>query len=239
LILRHRLTAVAKKKLKSKRTKRILAKVATALGPWFLRSLRATWRVRRVDWENYQVLAPDGARPVYTMWHENVAAGSTGHLGEKLAVLISQHRDGEIIARAVHSMGFQSIRGSSSRDGAKALRQMLAELGSDTGMVFTPDGPRGPARRAAPGAVYVAGTTGRPLVATGYAASRQWRLNSWDKMAFPKPFARVFIAYAEAIWVSQEDLRQPKRVAELCEQLGERMNSMHELAEQRLAEESR
>jgi lysophospholipid acyltransferase (LPLAT)-like uncharacterized protein len=109
--------------------------------------------------------------------------------------VISEHRDGEIIARIVESFGFKTIRGSSSRGAARALIGIVRELERGSEVAVTPDGPRGPARRFASGALVAAQRVGVPIVGVGVFASSAWRLNSWDRFMIPKPFSRVQVAY--------------------------------------------
>ncbi|MCH2101927.1 MAG: DUF374 domain-containing protein [Planctomycetes bacterium] len=170
---------------KSKWTKRALAWLAGALGPWLLRTLGRSWRVRRVGQKYFDVTGPEGQRPVFVMWHQNAPSGSAVHRGEPLVVLASTHRDGEIIARTTRNLGYRTLRGSTSRGGARVLRELLTQADPAWGLVLTPDGPRGPRHSVAPGAIYIAAMSGRPVVATGLAAQRQWKLNSWDRMRFP------------------------------------------------------
>lgn len=229
----------ARRTKKSKWTKRFLAWLAGTLGPWLLRGLRLTWRIRREQTQHFQARGKDGQLPVYTMWHQNVPAGSAGHLGEPLSVLISSHRDGEIIDRTVRRMGFRSVRGSSSRGGARAMREMLASDDPRWGIVMTPDGPRGPRHSVAPGAIYLAAATGRPLVATGFAARRYWTLKSWDRMEFPKPFTRVAIAYDEPLYFDPEDLRDPEGLEQALQQLAASLHRAEDRAAHALNEEQK
>lgn len=190
---------------KSKWTKRVLARTASALGPGLLRLLGATWRLRVLHDARLDERGA-GARPVVAMWHENIPVGSVVGRGRRVAALISQHRDGAIIARVIERLGFRTVRGSSTRGGVRAVRSLLREADPDWALLVTPDGPRGPRHAMAPGAVFVAAATGRPLVAVGFAAKRAWRLGSWDRMLFPKPFTRVVAVFAEPIRLRPEDV---------------------------------
>jgi lysophospholipid acyltransferase (LPLAT)-like uncharacterized protein len=123
------------------------------------------------------------------LWH---------HRRQGIAVLISEHRDGEIIARAASALGFRTIRGSTYRGADRALAGLVRELRAGRDVAVTPDGPRGPAHHFAPGALVAAQRAGAPVVTVGAAAPRSWRLRSWDGFMIPKPFARITIAYAQA-----------------------------------------
>ncbi|RMH05003.1 MAG: DUF374 domain-containing protein [Planctomycetota bacterium] len=213
--------------LRKRILRRVSAALAGGLGPWFLRALSATWRVRRVGAEE----TIESGRPLtYGLWHESIPAGVALHRRYGLTVMISSHHDGELITRIVERLGFRTARGSSTRGGSRALREMLAASRHSNGLVLTPDGPRGPAHSIAPGVFFVAGATGRPLVATGFAASRAWRARSWDRMMLPKPFARVVVAYAEPIPVSRAAAREEELLAPLRERLAAAFDSAHAAA---------
>jgi lysophospholipid acyltransferase (LPLAT)-like uncharacterized protein len=117
------------------------------------------------------------------------------HRGEGVAVLISEHRDGELIAGIAQRLGFRSVRGSTSRGASRALVGLARTLGEGHDVAITPDGPRGPARSFAPGAIIAAHRSEAPILACGVFVRRAWRLRSWDRFCIPKPFARVIIAY--------------------------------------------
>ncbi len=122
---------------------------------------------------------------IYLLWHENIVLAAYAYASLRIPVLISSHRDGELVAQVVQRLGGVAIRGSSTRGGATALRQMLQE-GKDRHLAITPDGPRGPRRVMQRGAVFVASVCGMPLVPMGIAFRRPWRLKSWDRMAVPR-----------------------------------------------------
>lgn len=226
------------RKRSSKRTKRFLAWLAGTLGPWLIRGLHVTWRVRRVGVEHFESRGKKGQRGVYAMWHQNVPAGSSVHRDSNLSVLVSSHRDGEIIARTIRRMGYGVVRGSSSRGGVRAMRQMLRQMNSDQGLVFTPDGPRGPRHSVAVGAIYLAAVTGRPLIATGFAAKRAWKLSSWDRMEFPKLFTQVVVAYSPPILVERAVMRDPEALEKVRLRFGAALHAAEERADHELANPS-
>jgi lysophospholipid acyltransferase (LPLAT)-like uncharacterized protein len=118
----------------------------------------------------------------------------------KIEMLISQHTDGELVARICQWVGFGVVRGSSTRGGREALINMInsdphAHLG------ITPDGPKGPRRRVQLGMVYVASRTGVPIVPCGFGFTHARRLNSWDRFAIPRPFSRIVGVVCQPIHV--------------------------------------
>lgn len=131
-----------------------------------------------------------GPPRIYVFWHENILTPLhlRGHC--HLTMLLSQHGDAEILARAAHHLGFDCVRGSTRRGGAQAVRE-LARRSRDQHLTMTPDGPRGPRRELALGPIFLASRLQMPLVAMGFGADRPWRARSWDRFVVPRPFSRV------------------------------------------------
>ncbi len=130
------------------------------------------------------------ARKIYVFWHEYILfpLALRGHCN--LAMLLSRHRDAEVLSHVAYHMGFEFIRGSTTRGGVAALRQLLDES-RDMHLAITPDGPRGPRRQMAPGPIYLASKLGIPLVAMGVGYNRPWRAGSWDRFVIPRPCSRA------------------------------------------------
>lgn len=127
---------------------------------------------------------------IYVFWHEYILFPLylRGHCN--LAMLLSRHRDADLLTHVAKRLGFEFVRGSTTRGGASALRELLDRSGR-MNLTITPDGPRGPRRRLAPGPVYLAAKSGLPIVAMGFGYDRPWRLRSWDRFAIPRPFSRA------------------------------------------------
>lgn len=118
-------------------------------------------------------------------------------------VMISQSRDGELISRFVGHMGINAIRGSSSKGGKAAFKNLARRLKQGCYVTITPDGPRGPRYKAQKGAIYLSKISGTPIVPATYNASRKKVFNSWDRFIFPLPFSRVVVIYGEPIIVPE------------------------------------
>ena len=174
---------------------------AAVLGAFVVRLLGSTWRIERVGTAERDSEIRAGERYVFTLWHSRLLPLAFTHRGLNAAVLISQHRDGELIARIVERLGYVAARGSSTRGGEEGLREMvrLAESGRLLGI--TPDGPRGPAEQVKPGLVYLASRTGFPVLPVAAAASHAWRFRSWDGFRLPWPFTRLVVGYGPPIAV--------------------------------------
>jgi len=177
------------------------------LGTLLVRLLALTWRVRYVNVEAVQDLRARKEPFIYILWHGQLLPLLWTHRDREVAVMISEHRDGEIVARIAAALGFRLVRGSTSRGAARALLSASRELESGQDLAVTVDGPRGPAGVVAPGALVIAQRTGAPMVPTAAATRRAWRLRSWDRFMIPKPFARVTVAYGAPIRIAAETPR--------------------------------
>lgn len=185
-----------------------LQRAAVALGPMLIRLLHSTWRVTAVNSAGWRSLRAEKRPFVFAMWHGELLPLIVQHQSDGVKILISEHRDGEMIARIIGRFGLPAIRGSTTRGAARALLEMCDALESGGEVAVTPDGPRGPARSFASGAIVAAHRAGAPIVAIGVSASRSWRLGSWDAFMIPKPFARVTIAYSDPIYVNAVNARE-------------------------------
>jgi lysophospholipid acyltransferase (LPLAT)-like uncharacterized protein len=144
--------------------------------------------------------AGQDVRCVYAVWHGNLwhMAYVLRHQG--VHALVSSHRDGEIIARILRRLGFELVRGSSTRGGARALRDMARVARDGQGdLVVTIDGPKGPARQVKDGILFAASRSGLPIVPVGMWVARGWRAASWDRMVIGKPLSRVAVALGDEI----------------------------------------
>ena len=192
-----------------------------------LRLLALTWRLRRVRPQLFDDPVRDRVPTVFVLWHGQLLPLLAVHRNTRIAVLISEHADGEIVARVAERLGFRTVRGSTSRGAGRALIEMARELANGGSIGVTPDGPRGPDHSFAPGAVIAAQRAGVEIVPLAAAASRSWRLKSWDRFMIPKPFSRVAITYgaregvlatgardaAEEVWRFQASLEAMERAA--------------------------
>ncbi|HZF67618.1 MAG TPA: lysophospholipid acyltransferase family protein [Gemmatirosa sp.] len=203
-------------------------RAGVALGVPLLRLLARTWRVREVGREGLDTARREGAGVVLALWHGQMLPMLVTHRDRGVAVLISEHRDGEIIARVAHAFGCRTVRGSTSRGGSRALLEMVAQLRRGVEVAVTPDGPRGPRHQFAPGALLAAHRAAAPLVGMVAHIERAWRLRSWDEFEIPKPFSRITIAYTPATRVEAASARDAAAQAGTFE---ERMHALRLAAE--------
>ena len=191
----------------------------TRAGYHAIRTLARTWRIRVVHREPVDALRGAGAPLAFAFWHGQMLPLLYQHRDEGVAILISSHRDGEIITRIAHRFGFRSVRGSTSRGGGRALLGLVRELEGGGEVAVTPDGPRGPAEKFAPGALIAAQRANAWIVPVAAVADRAWRLKSWDRFLVPKPFARVTVAYGDPTRVLADTARDAELEAGRVEAL--------------------
>ena len=136
-------------------------------------------------------------------WHGRILTATFYFRRRGIVVITSENFDGEWIARIIERFGFGTARGSTTRGGSVALKQMVKDMRSGRPAGFTVDGPRGPARVAQPGAVWLAKATGNPLLPFHLEASSYWSVRSWDRTQIPKPFSTVALVIGEPIQVAR------------------------------------
>jgi lysophospholipid acyltransferase (LPLAT)-like uncharacterized protein len=179
-------------------------RAAGLLGRGLLGSYFPLVRCRREGAENYQQFRRQGKPVIFVFWHGHLLPLVHYHRNEGIVVLVSEHKDGEYIARVIHRHGFQTARGSSTRGGVKGLKAILRAAREDRDLGFTPDGPKGPRHAFKRGALLAAQITGLPLITVAVGADRAWYLKSWDRFMIPKPFSALRIRYGEPRWVPRD-----------------------------------
>jgi lysophospholipid acyltransferase (LPLAT)-like uncharacterized protein len=137
-------------------------------------------------------------------WHGRILPATYYFRRRGIVVITSENFDGEWIAGIIERFGYGTARGSTSRGARKALLQLTRNMRDGRPAAFTVDGPRGPARVAQAGAVWLAKATGNPVVPFHIESDRHWTLNSWDRTQIPKPYANVAIAIGEPLEVPRE-----------------------------------
>jgi len=168
-----------------------------------IRALRATVKLRHHDDEPMREMEQRGERFILAFWHRHLLLMPYSYRGKGISVLVSQSRDGELIARTVARLGIDSSRGSSSRGGVAGMRTLLRKGQEGYDLAFTPDGPRGPLREVQPGVILTAAATGFPILPVAVAATRAKRLNSWDRFLVPLPLSTVHFVYGEPLAVER------------------------------------
>lgn len=177
------------------------------IGMVVLRLLAMTWRIERVNWTKCDALRAAKKPYIHVLWHGELLPLLWAFRGRGVAILISEHGDGELVARAAISLGHNTVRGSSSRNADRALLSLTRVLLEGGAIAVTPDGPRGPRHTFAPGALIVGQRASAPLILTRAYTRRAWKLKSWDQFEIPKPFARVTVVLSDPIIVEATSAR--------------------------------
>ncbi|HUQ82275.1 MAG TPA: lysophospholipid acyltransferase family protein [Gemmatimonadaceae bacterium] len=193
--------------------------LVVAFGYYLIRVLASTWRIRAQNTESFRDLRAKKQPFIFAFWHGQLFPLLWVHRDEGVAVLVSSHRDGEIVARIAERLGMRTVRGSTTRGAARALLGVVRELQDGREVAVTPDGPRGPAKRFASGALVAAQRARAPIIAIGVRASRAWRLKSWDRFMIPKPFARIDVVYSAPTYVTAGSPREAEDEAPRFESL--------------------
>ncbi len=179
-------------------------------GAWLIRRLAGSCRFHFQYADpsvNPAVARETGQRFIYAFYHEVMLFPAYYWAWPEMQILISDHRDGELITRVVRRLGFGVIRGSTTRGGARALREMTHRI--DQGhLCVTPDGPRGPRRHVHQGLAYLSSKTGLPIVGAGMAFKNPWRARSWDRFAVPRPFSAAACVVPEPLLVPPDADRE-------------------------------
>ncbi len=188
----------------------IIIRILPPLAASLVKLLMLSCRVIKVEGETAyrKVLGETGGNTIYPTWHQRMPYLFHYFGSQHVTVMISQSRDGEYVTRMATWLGFKNVRGSSTRGGMEALKDMRYRLleGESGGMLA--DGPVGPARVAKIGTILLARDTGLPLVPLTWSADRCWVLNSWDRYMIPKPFARIVFQYGEPFYVPKKAKKQ-------------------------------
>jgi len=176
-----------------------------SLAPMLLRLFAMTWRVERTGEAGQERFAGD-LPWIALLWHGRMLAMMPvkGHFARNISVLVSPSDDGGLAKIALRKFRYEVVRGSLSRRGATAMREMLSLLQDGKQLVLTPDGPRGPRHSINSGAAWLARATGIPIIPISVGVDRAWRFRSWDRMCIPKPFAKLSVHHGDPIFIERD-----------------------------------
>jgi lysophospholipid acyltransferase (LPLAT)-like uncharacterized protein len=182
-----------------------LRRVLCWFAAWYIRFVRISglWQVVRGEipeqfWKSNKPF-------ILSFWHGRLLMMPLcWDTKKKFYMLISQHRDGQIIARIVKHLGIKTTEGSSSKGGAKAFRAILKILAAGEYVGITPDGPRGPRMRATNGVISIAKLSGAPIVPIAFSSTNGRQLNNWDRFLVAWPFSRNVVVWGDPIYIDQK-----------------------------------
>ena len=184
--------------------KRFKAAAIASLGYPVIDVLGRTLRWQVEGLHHFEGIRAAGQQPVMAFWHGRILSATYYFRGLGIVVITSENFDGEWIARIIERFGYGTARGSTSSGARKAMLQLVRAMRKGKPAGFTLDGPRGPAMVAQPGAVWLARTTGNPMLPFHLEASRHWSMRSWDRTQVPKPFSTVALVIGEPIAVPSD-----------------------------------
>ncbi len=200
------------------------------LGWLFVLLLGKTLRIETKGEETLKRLHEKGEKVIYAFWHGRMLLPAYYHRSQRAYALVSRHRDGEYLARILHYLGIESIRGSTSEGGGRALLLMARKLKEGFEGAFTPDGPRGPVYKAKSGVIRLAQKTQMPIIPLSSNVNRKKvYLDNWSKFILPRPFSRGIIIYGEPIRVPLK--ASPKIIKEKTQELEKALNRLTEEAD--------
>ena len=186
----------------------LLLRAVPAVAPPVVRALLSTCSIRahnRRVWDAY--IVPRKAF-IGVVWHKDFLFVLDYFRRRRIVVMVSRSRDGELVARTLHRLGYRTVRGSSSLGGGEALLELTRMIRDGWGSAIIADGPRGPARRSKMGPVIASKESGVPMIPFGCHAESAWRLRNWDQTAIPRPFTRIEVAFGEPIVVPPDASRE-------------------------------
>jgi lysophospholipid acyltransferase (LPLAT)-like uncharacterized protein len=201
-------------------------------GPWF-----AYWSIRILAWTmRFEEVHPEiprrfwkkGIPAIWVFWHGRLLMmPMASYGGKKLNFLVSPHRDGQVVGKALKRFGFHAILGSTHRKGFSGFKQMVKAQESDIAIV--PDGPRGPRRQVQIGVIELAKLTGKAILPLSFSASKRKIFNTWDQFLLPYPFSKGVFVWGEPIEVDQNGDRAHLEEKKIL--LENRLNELTEKAD--------
>ena len=190
-------------------------RIASALIRAYIWLVYATSKWEFIGREHFEAAEAQGKGIIFAFWHGRLLMGPTvrRYTGKRVFMLISAHRDGEIVANGVKGFGIEFIRGSAAnpkkpdknKSGASAITQMIAVLGEGHILGLTPDGPRGPREKVQKGVIRLAQMTGAPIIPAAYSVSRGRQLKTWDGFLCAAPFSRGYYVAGPPISIPPEN----------------------------------
>src|SRR2546427_915005 len=189
---------------RASRLKRVQAKLISVVGYRLVALLGSTFRWKSDGVDHYDRVVRSGRQPIMAFWHGRILSATYYFRRRGIVVITSENFDGEWIAGIIERFGYGTARGSTSRGARKALLQLTRDMAAGKAAGFTVDGPRGPARVAQAGAVWLAKATGNPVLPFHLEADRHWTLNSWDRTQIPKPRATIALVVGEPFTVERD-----------------------------------
>lgn len=182
----------------------VKVRVLSFLAAGFIRLLGSTWRLRVIDQDKFEAARELGPRSIYAFWHGRMLGVSYFYRNHGICVLASEHEDGELMGQTIRRLGFGHARGSSTRGGARAIRELVRWVRDGWDIALTVDGPKGPRHVLKAGPLQIAKLTGCPIVPAAVSSARHAQFSSWDDFQLPMPFTRIQVMFGDPVLVPQD-----------------------------------
>lgn len=187
---------------------KILFSIVGFLGAAVIYLLGKTVRIKAINIQHHENIKESGKQVIFAFWHNTLFYFAYFFRGKQIYTLSSKSRDGEYMVRSLRNLGYNSVRGSSSKGAAKSLVEIKFKLDNGYDVGFTPDGPRGPIYSTKPGIIWTAKASGQPILPMTCDFKRKWVLKSWDKFIIPKPFSKGIIYFGEPIIIPKDTTKE-------------------------------
>jgi lysophospholipid acyltransferase (LPLAT)-like uncharacterized protein len=182
----------------------LMAAAVPAVAPHVVRGLMSTCTTRILGSAIKEKYIDGDGGFIGVVWHKDFLFALDFFRRRKIVVMVSRSKDGELVARSLHRLGYKTVRGSSSAGGREALSELTDLVRAGWGSAIIADGPRGPARQAKIGCVLAGRNSGAPLIPWGCHAAPNITLKNWDRTMIPKPFAKITVAFGDPIYIPHE-----------------------------------
>jgi lysophospholipid acyltransferase (LPLAT)-like uncharacterized protein len=192
-------------------------RVASRLLVWTLRVEYSGDAALRARWAR-------GEQAIVAFWHDRLALVPLIASGVPMCIMVSHHRDGEMVTEVLHAWGVSTVRGSASRGAVSGFLRLVGAYRRGHNLAMLPDGPRGPQYVAKPGVVHLAKAVAAPIFPMAYAASRGVRVRSWDRLLIPLPFARLVVEVGAPLSVPPD--ADAQGLAHCCAALEQALNAL-------------
>lgn len=207
--------------------KKVVSYIAVKFAWLFILFLGKVGRISIINSKYLQHVRSSGKPFIIVTWHGRMLVPIYIHRNMGLVAMVSEHGDGEMIAQTILRLGYKTVRGSSTRGGSRAVRQMLKLLKSGHNCAILPDGPNGPSQEFKMGAILISQRSGAWLLPCTFSASKPIQLHSWDRFTLWRPFSKLKAVYGEPMSVprkinshelEQYRLKMEKRMNALVEE---------------------
>lgn len=186
-------------------------KILAQLVYYIIRILNWTYRYEFVGLENRKKAIESNEKKtfVFALWHQNLIGAIFSHIGERFTMVISESKDGELVAVTCEKLGHIPARGSSTRGGKRALIEIVKTVKQGIPGALTVDGPKGPAHVVKPGVLEIARLAGCPVLPLSPYAKDYWFFKkSWDQFRIPKPFTKIVVVIGEPVFIGSDVSRE-------------------------------